>query len=265
MDVAGFYYLEGGLLFGFLVAAGLTLVSLNHPAYRVARGCAWAAAILFGSIAVVWGISTMEPAWIRMPAVGVAGLIAAISLTEALRFIKNREFPRQPETISSVPFSRGPTLEATNKSTIDASGASIPGDLPFQFGKADSGSLIAMLGIQVTTTETGWQISPGKANLQFPAPPTEFAFMATPELRQRLQDTANSLRQMQEQFTNDFRAAIPNEEKVREVGKRYAERYEKQFAEITVSLTAASMERIGTLSNLPRSAASGGQIIYYKK
>jgi len=93
MDVAAFYYLEGGLLFGFLVAAGLTVVSLNKPNYRVARRCAWASAILFGSIAVVWGLTTMESAWIRIPAVGIAGMIAAVCLTEALRFVKDREFP----------------------------------------------------------------------------------------------------------------------------------------------------------------------------
>ena len=48
MDWAAFYYLEGGLLFGFLAAAGLTLISLVRPDYRIARRCAWAAAILFG-------------------------------------------------------------------------------------------------------------------------------------------------------------------------------------------------------------------------
>src|ERR1700687_1021802 len=111
MGVAEFYYLEGGLFFGFVVAAGLTVISLNRPDYRVARRCAWAAAILFGSIAVVWGVSTTEPAWVRIPAVGLVGLVAAISLTEALRYIKNREFPNHPAPASAI--SRGPTLEAT--------------------------------------------------------------------------------------------------------------------------------------------------------
>lgn len=102
MDVASFYYLQGGLLFGFLIAAGLTVVSLNQPNYRIARRCAWASAILFGSIAVVWGVTTMESPWIRIPAVGIAGLVAAICLTEALRFIKEREFPNQQSNISGV-------------------------------------------------------------------------------------------------------------------------------------------------------------------
>lgn len=91
MGVAEFYYLEGGLLFGFLVAAGLTVISLNRPEYRIARVCAYASAILFGSIAVVWGVVTPESFWIRFLAVGTAGFIAAGCLAEALRFITARE------------------------------------------------------------------------------------------------------------------------------------------------------------------------------
>jgi hypothetical protein len=175
VQVTEFYYLEGGLFFGFLVAAGLTVISLNRPDYRVARRCAWAAALLFGSIAVVWGVSTMEQAWIRIPAVGIAGLIAAISLTEALRFIKNREFPNHPASTSDAPISRRPTLEATNKSVIDATGATIPGDLPFQFGRADNNSVIDMPGITVTTKDGITTVTPGHLNRRFPPPTGEYS------------------------------------------------------------------------------------------
>ena len=60
MNVTGFYYLEGALFFGFLVAVGLTVICLNRPEYRVARRSTWVAAILFGSVAVVWNLSTVE-------------------------------------------------------------------------------------------------------------------------------------------------------------------------------------------------------------
>jgi hypothetical protein len=98
VGIAEFYYLEGGLFFGFLVAAGLTVISLARPDYTIACRCAWAAAVLFGSIAVVWGITTMESAWIRIPAVGAVGFIAAISLSEAIRFIRARELIFAVET-----------------------------------------------------------------------------------------------------------------------------------------------------------------------
>jgi hypothetical protein len=47
------------------------------------------------------------------------------------------------------------TLEATRESIIDASRAVIPGDLPFQFARADNGSVISMAGITVTRKPDG--------------------------------------------------------------------------------------------------------------
>jgi hypothetical protein len=116
MQVADFYYMEIGLLFGAAVSVGLTAVALNRPAYRMARRCALAATILFASIAVMWGVTTVETAWIRIPAVGLAGLIAAICLTEALRFIKDREGTVAPSA---------PTARAENDPSTVANPAGV--------------------------------------------------------------------------------------------------------------------------------------------
>ena len=89
MGIAEFYYIEGGLLFGFVVAVGLTVISLNR--YRIAKWCAVVAAILFASIAVVWGITTAEAQWVRVLAVGIIGFIAAAGLSKSLRFINKQE------------------------------------------------------------------------------------------------------------------------------------------------------------------------------
>jgi hypothetical protein len=43
------------------------------------------------SIAIVWGISSHETWWVRVLAVGIAGFIGVVGLTEALRFITNAE------------------------------------------------------------------------------------------------------------------------------------------------------------------------------
>jgi hypothetical protein len=264
MGVAEFYYLEGGLFFGFLVAAGLTVVSLNRPDYRVARRCAWAAAILFGSIAAVWGVTTTEPAWIRLPAVGIVGLIAAISLTEALRFIKSREFPSPPSAATAA--QRGPTLEAINRSTIDATEAVIPGDLPFQFGKAENDSLINMRGVQVTKTEQGgWIITPGQSNIEFPEPPAEYAFLSTPGLRLELQTLAHTLHEIQAQYTAEARQAISDKKDTSPVFEKYNAIYQDKFADLSLALASAALKRIGTLSDVSRSAQSGGTFVYYKK
>jgi hypothetical protein len=267
MDVAGFYYLEGGLLFGFLVAAGLTVVSLNRPAYRVARRCAWAAAILFGSIAVVWGVSTMEPAWIRLPAVGIAGLVAAISLTEALRFIKNHEFPSQPAVVSNAPVSRGPTLEATNKSKIDATEAVIPGDLPFQFGRADNNSVIDMPGIVVTRQNDGTLLvtPPTHINRQFPPATGEFSGLSAQELAQRMRTTATDLRQLQQDYnaasSELIQRAAGDTNKLHEwwppMADKYTAIWDNKFAQPTLSIASEALARVGSVSSDSRAFVLG--------
>jgi hypothetical protein len=264
MGVTEFYNLEGGLFFGFLVAAGLTVVSLNRPDYRVARRCAWAAAMLFGSIAVVWGVTTMEPGWIRIPAVGIVGLIAAISLTEALRFIKSREFPSAPAVTTAV--QRGPTLEATNRSTIDAAGASLPSDLPFQLGKADNDSLIDMRGLQVTPNESGgWNITPTPSTVEFPEPPAEYAFLSNAELKGQLQTLAHTLLEIQAQYTAEARQAISEKKDTKPVFQKYNAIYQDNFSDLSLALAATALKRVRIVSDVPRAAASGGQLIYYKK
>jgi hypothetical protein len=169
------------------------------------------------------------------------------------------------EATGGPPHARGPTLEATNKSVIDASGAAIPGDLPFQFARADNNSLIAMPGVQVTKTGNGWQITPGNANLQFPAAPMRFALMSTLELKRQLRDTAHNLRHIQDQFTAEIGRAVPDRTNVSEVFKKYTEMYEDKFSSLAFSLASAALPRIGMLSTIPRKAASGGQLLYYKR
>ena len=230
MNVTGFYYLEGALFFGFLVAVGLTVICLNRPEYRVARRSTWVAAILFGSVAVVWNLSTVESAWIKISAVAIVGMIVAISLTEAL-LIKNRKFPTQSNSVA-IEAAAQPTLEI-NKSAIDASRATIPGDL--------------------TKTDNGWQTKP---HLQFPAAPTRFTLMSTPELKRQLHYTAHDLQRIQDQFTTEIGTSGAL--------KKYTTMYEEQFSTLAFSLASAALPRIGMLSNVPRRAASGGQLLYYK-
>ena len=237
MNGTGFYYLEGALFFGFLVAVGLTVIRLNRPEYGVARRSTWAAAILFGGIAVVWGVSTVESAWIKIPAIAIVEIIVAISLTEAL-LIKNRKFPTQFNSVAGGAPAQ-PTLETTTMSAIDASRATIPGDL--------------------TKTDNRWQTKP---NLQFPAAPTRFTLMSTPEIKRQLQYTAHDLQRIQDQFTTEMGKASPD--RISAVLKKYATMYEEQFFKLAFSLASAALPRIGMLSNVPRRAASGGQLLYYK-
>jgi hypothetical protein len=108
MGFAEFYFIESGLFFGFVVAVGLAVISLNQPDFKVARRCAILAAILFGSIGMVWGVTTPESIWIRIPAVGLVGLVMAISLSESLRFVMKREILAVPELPKTNPVREAP-------------------------------------------------------------------------------------------------------------------------------------------------------------
>jgi cold shock protein len=239
MNVTGFYSLEGALFFGFLVAVGLTVIRLIRPDCGVARRSTWVAAILLGSIAVVRGLSTVESAWIKMSAVALVGMIVAIALTKAV-LIKNRKFPTQPNSVARGAPAQS-ALEITNESAIDASRATISGDL---------------------TMDNGWQTKQGKADLQFPAAPTRFTLMSTPELKRQLQYTAHDLQRIQDQFTTEIGKA--GSDRTSAVLKKYATMYEEKFSTLAFSLASAALPRIGMLSNVPRRAASGGQLLCYK-
>jgi hypothetical protein len=165
---------------------------------------------------------------------------------------------------------RGPTLEATNKSKIDATGAEIPGDLPFQFGRAENNSLIDMPGIKVTKTDNGYVVTSENVNRQFPAPTAEFASMLVPELRRRIKITAGDLRQFQEEFDKNFfepNRRWPSEEKARTLLTKYGTLYEEKFSGITFSLASAALSKIGTIdgSEMSPEARDGGNIIYHGK
>jgi CspA family cold shock protein len=111
----------------------------------------------------------------------------------------------------------------------------------------------------LTKTDNGWQTKP---NLQFPAATTRFTLMSTPELKRQLQYTAHDLQRIQDQFTTEMGKARPD--RISAVLKKYATMYEEKFSKLAFSLASAALPRIGMLSNVPRRAASGGQLLYYK-
>jgi hypothetical protein len=274
MSVAEFYYLEGGLFFGFLVAVALA-AGLPRPDHRIAKRCAWAAAILFGSIAVVWGVTTTESAWIRIPAVGIAGLLAAICLTEALRFIKDRELPVKPdspEARAPAQTTRQPTLEATDRSKIDASGAKFTGDLGFPFARADSDSVIDMANITVTTNkDTGvTTVTPGNTARVFPPPSGEFMNFSSAELATTVHDFTSKLRTFQDDFDQNFyepNRKWPADEKANAVLSKYSALYEGQFSKEALSLAAELLSRIGSVqsASISHQAQMGSTVVLHGK
>lgn len=293
MDWAAFYYLEGGLLFGFVAAAGLTGMSLVRPYYKIARRCAWVASILFGSIAVVWGLTTMESALIRIPAVGIAGFVAVVCLTEALRFIAKHEAtsqsaanaaqaqpapvpaqsPAPPPLAAAAPAPRGPTLEATRHSKIDATGAVIPGDLPFQFGRADDHSVIDMPGTVVTRREDGtYLVQPSAIPVtkSFPAPTGEFSHYSNPQLRDTAKAMAANLRDFQRREMEEW-STLPrlpqggvDDDVFQKFANKWRVEYETKYLNQAFSIASEIMNRIGTVTPETRNERSGAMMLLHK-
>lgn len=165
--------------------------------------------ILIGLAAPIWyGSSKTFGLWTGFA--GTVLLLLAGSLQWQQAIWQSQAFEQSTQRGGAIaPAStqpvRGPTLEATNKSKIDATGAQIPGDLPFQFGRADNNSLIDMPGITVTKTDKGYTVVPsGNVNRQFPAPTGEFASMSVPELRHHIEITVGDLREFQDEFNKNF-------------------------------------------------------------
>lgn len=177
--------------------------------------------------------------------------------------------------LSAQPTARArrPTLEATGGSIIDATGAVIPGDLPFQFGRADTGSVIAMRGTTVTRKDDGTlEIAFGGPSepARFPAPTGEHSSAPNEDLKKITMALVQSLRDLQAHTDLALRA-LPRDETGRWNGEEfrraydiYHETYKKDFELSAFSLACEHLNRIGTISVQSGSANSGGQHLLYK-
>lgn len=124
MGLTEFYYLAATLTAGILATAGYGVLSLTPSDFRVVRCCFWGAALLFASISVVWGITTSESAWVRIPAVALVGAIAALSLSEELRWVIGRETKtlvqqsavEAPDVALRFVYPKSPALVLVNES-----------------------------------------------------------------------------------------------------------------------------------------------------
>lgn len=261
------------------IAAGLAVLASN---YRVARVLFWIAALSFGSLGVVWsGTSEGYSLSVQMAVSAIIGAIAAAGLTWALWEIRNKQNSEKPRdaVATAQPSSRGPTLEANTGGKIDATGAVIPGDLPFQFGKAESGGIIDMPGTIVTRKDDGSITitpSPVPVNRTFPAPTGEYSKLTIPELVEKLSITSNELRALDKEQSDQFDVVIqkygrptsspPPEMKQdwNAVSKKFEPANEK-YAALAQSLAAECMTRIPPInsSSMSQSVHIGALDVYH--
>ncbi|MCS3449557.1 MULTISPECIES: hypothetical protein [Bradyrhizobium] len=248
---------------GVPAALALTMTVATKAGYRFLKACLIVSGafviipLLFMQWTVDWG-----PTYMKVLVNAAVAAIVVGGISYGLEWLRKKETSASAETSTSQ---RGPTLEATNNSTIDASGATIPGDLPFQFGKADQNSLLSMPGAKVTKTENGWQITPPEnITFEFPAASPKYAAMTLPDLKRELLTTANSLRLLQNKYTASFREARSDTTNFRNFADAFRSEYEKNFAERSFALASAALSKLGPVT-LSQSATNGGAVVYYKK
>ena len=104
-----FFFVLVPLAIGILVSGSYAVIALTPADFRLARRLAWVAAFLGIVLIVGFGFRTDLNAWIRIPLIAALGIVVAVSLTEGLRWITNRE----AATIQANPIS--PELQADLK------------------------------------------------------------------------------------------------------------------------------------------------------
>jgi len=194
-------------------------------------------------------------------------------------------FAQRPEVTESVKTksaleARGPTLEANTGGKIDATGAVIPGDLPFQFGKADTGGIIDIPGLVVTRqTDGSLLVEPGKqpVDRKFPAPTGKFSTLSATELTEKLRSAANELRVLDETHSKEFAALYEKyspqtrpSEQLNAEWQKIAERHRpenERYAKLAQSLASESLARIGSIdtASMSAQARSGGIFAFHGK
>lgn len=272
------------------IAAGLAVLTSN---YRVTRVLFWIAAIAFGSLGVVWSATSEGHSLAtQMIVSAIVGALAASGLAWAIWEVRTKEGPQKPKEIAVVPAlppspapQRGPTLEANSGGKIDATGAVIPGDLPYQVAKTETGGLIDMPGIVITRKEDGaigFEASGKPVNRTFPPPSGEFSKLNSQELVQKLVQTAIELRALDKEQSDQFDAVLekygrpstspPPEIKakisaeMKVVSERFLQTNEK-YAGLSQSLASECMTRIPPIesSSMSRPVYLGASNVYHRR
>lgn len=285
LDLPDFWTTAGlGLALLSLVPGMTSVPSASHIEFKVSRLCALAAATLFLIKLALWGAEDLTIT--RLVLVALFGALIAVSAAFALHWINRKEEatsapernPITQDARSSTPMTaagakpmeaatvqRGPTLEATNNSTISARGATIPGDLPFQVGRADNNSLIELSGSNFSKNPDGSiTFTPGRSpEFQFPAPTGEFAELSVLELHKKLASATSDLKGIQKLLDQDYGIA-KTEADFQDVFEKHRPTLEK-YADLSFSLASAAMAKIGKISAVPGDVGHGGMLVYHRK
>jgi hypothetical protein len=201
-----------------------------------------------------------------------------------LKAIRSQKAPEKtadlvpaPAPVTPPAVSRSPTLEATNRSVIDATGGQFPADMPFPFAKADNDSFVNMPGVTVTKNPDGTMtVSTAPVNQQFPPPTGEYTKLSKKALRAEISKTSSALRLFDNERSEASQVLLAKyadsdfsknqhpagyDDDWKALHKRFQLRTD-QLAKLAQSLASECMARIGslevsTLSTAARMGAGG--------
>lgn len=261
--ILAFSGLTGGL--------GAAMLALPPVKERAVRVLFWAAATSFGSSGIVWSAtSDGYPLPVQMTVAAIVAALAAAGLVWGLAEIRGRT---ATEAAPEKRVERGPTLEALSGGRINAEGATIPGDLPFQFGKVETGGIIDMPGINVTRQSDGsFSIRPSDKpiNRGFPPPTGEFRSLTDDQLRQRAKAIADDLRDFQQRFSAELQTLPRNlptgtsESVYRPFHEKWRLEYEAKHINEAHSLVSEYLARGHSITARDRAESTGGTMLFYK-
>jgi hypothetical protein len=152
-------------------------------------------------------------------------------------------------------------------------GSVIPGDLPFQFGKATDGSVIDMPGTIITRQGDGSFVVTFGGNAvirSFPPPTGEFAKLSAEKLKVRLRTSAENLREFHRQYFNEFMSFARNSDGnvpdgiSGEFSKRYRSEYYNKHLDGAMSLASEAMNRFPKDTPSVTFQHRGAQILYHR-
>jgi hypothetical protein len=95
--------LVASIVVGILATAGFTVVALTPAEFRIALRCFWAAALVLGGMAILWGVTTEQPLYRRLLVTAIVGAVAIAGLNEALRWVAKREAEASGSAIIPLP------------------------------------------------------------------------------------------------------------------------------------------------------------------
>jgi hypothetical protein len=99
MDIAEYALVAIPAASGLVATVGGVLLTLRSPNYRAVKAAFWMAAVCFGSLGIVWGVTAVnQPMILRLGVAGITAAAAAMALTWILAHLSGDKRAAEDES-----------------------------------------------------------------------------------------------------------------------------------------------------------------------